>query len=246
MTQPEETLKELSLVGHLRELRKRIIYSILWILIGAGISWFFRIELFDLIRAPIEPFLNSPNKGLLNLGLTEMFFAYIRISILGGIILSCPFWLFHLWRFIAPALYKHEKRYALGFIFSGTVLFCSGVAFAYYVVYPIAFPFFLSFVDDKDQTLIQISSYLKIFTTSALGLGLAFELPLVLVILGLMGVVTSDFLAQNRRYAFLLLCFSSAVLTPPDPMSMLLMAGPLAFLYEGAIWTIRLMVKNEK
>lgn len=239
-----EDLPEESLVEHLRELRKRVVYALLGIIIGAGLSWIFKEQLFDLIRKPIEPFLTTEQKGLVYTGLMENFLAYVKVSLLGGVIISCPFWLYHLWQFISPALYKSEKRYAVSFIFVGSALFFLGVTFVYFLVYPIAFDFLLGFGAGKDQALITVGEYLSFFVRTTLLFGVAFEVPLVLTILGIMGLVTADFLAANRRYAFLFLCVLSAVMTPPDPLSMLMMATPLALLYEASIWSIRILVKE--
>ena len=237
----EENLKEESLVDHLRELRKRLVYILIGVVVGATACWFFKEFLFDFIRQPIEPFLSTDSKGLVYTGLMESFMAYIKICLLGGVVLSCPFWLYHLWRFIAPALYSHEKRYGIGFIFSGTVLFFLGISFVYFFVYPIVFKFLLSFGSGQDQALITINDYLSFFLKTTFLFGLAFEVPLVLTFLGLMGIVTVDFLAKNRRYAFLFLCLLSAILTPPDPTSMMMMAMPLGVLYESSIWLIRIL-----
>ena len=244
MPQAEE-LQEQTLVDHLRELRKRLLFSSLGIVCMAAICWFYKELLFDLIRQPIEPFLSTDQKGLVYTGLMENFLAYVKISLLGGVILSCPFWLYHLWKFLSPALYKNEKKYGLAFIFSGSALFLSGVAFVYFMVYPIAFDFLLSFGQGQDQALITVNEYLSFFIKTTFLFGLAFEIPLILTLLGILGIVTADFLAENRRYAFLILSFTSALMTPPDPLSMLMMSFPMIFLYEISIWSIRLLTREK-
>lgn len=245
MVKPGEELPEQSLVDHLRELRKRLMYSALGIVLMAAACWFYKELLFDLIRRPIEPFLSTDQKGLVYTGLMENFLAYVKISLLGGVILSCPFWLYHLWKFLSPALYKNEKKYGIAFIFSGSILFLSGVSFVYFMVYPIAFDFLLSFGQGQDQALITVNEYLSFFIKTTFLFGLAFEIPLILTLLGILGIVSADFLAQNRRYAFLILAFASALMTPPDPLSMLMMSFPMVFLYEISIWAIRLLTKSE-
>lgn len=241
MTDSAEELKEQTLVDHLRELRKRLLYSILGIIVCAGACWFFKELLFDVIRKPIEPFLSTEQKGLIYTGLMENFIAYVKISLLGGVVLSCPFWLYQLWCFLSPALYKNEKRYGVGFILSGTTLFLGGVSFVYFMVYPLAFDFLLSFGQGQDTALITINEYLSFFLTTTFLFGLAFEIPLVLTLLGMLGIVSADFLAENRRYAYLLLSFTSALMTPPDPLSMLMMAFPMVFLYEISILMIKIL-----
>lgn len=245
MVKSNEELPEQTLVDHLRELRKRLIYSALGIVLMAAACWFYKEQLFDLIRQPIEPFLSTEQKGLVYTGLMENFLAYVKISLLGGVILSCPFWLYHLWKFLSPALYKNEKKYGIAFIFSGSLLFLSGVSFVYFMVYPIAFDFLLSFGQGQDQALITVNEYLSFFIKTTFLFGLAFEIPLILTLLGLLGIVSADFLAQNRRYAFLILSFASALMTPPDPLSMLMMSFPMIFLYEISIWSIRLLAQKE-
>ena len=240
----QEELKEESLIDHLRELRNRLVYIFAGIVVMATACWFFKELLFDIIRDPIEPFLSTDSKGLVYTGLMESFMAYIKICLLGGVVFSCPFWLYHLWRFIAPALYSHEKKYGIGFILTGTVLFFLGISFVYFFVYPIAFKFLLSFGSGQDQAMITINDYLSFFLKTTFLFGLAFEVPLVLTFLGLVGIISADFLAKNRRYAFLFLCLLSAILTPPDPTSMMMMAAPLAILYESSIWSIRILKRH--
>jgi sec-independent protein translocase protein TatC len=245
MTTAEE-LPEQTLVDHLRELRKRLVYSTLGIIVMAGLCWLFKEDLFDLIRKPIEPFLSTDQKGLVYTGLMENFLAYVKISLLGGVILSCPFWLYHLWCFLSPALYKNEKKYGLAFIFSGSVLFLSGVSFVYFLVYPIAFDFLLSFGQGQDQALITVNEYLSFFIKTTFLFGIAFEIPLILTLLGILGIVSAEFLSSNRRYAYLFLSFASALMTPPDPLSMLMMAFPMVFLYEISIVSIKLLTRTPK
>lgn len=245
-TYAEESLKEESLIDHLRELKKRLLYIVAGVVVTAGICWIFKEDLFDLIRKPIEPFLTTDNNGLVYTGIMENFVAYVKICLLGGLTLSCPYWLYHLWMFIAPALYSKEKKFGLIFIFTGTILFLAGICFVYFFIYPLAFDFLLSFGSGKDKALITVSDYLSFFLKTTFLFGLAFEIPLVLTVLGLMGLVSADFLVKNRRYAFLFLCVASAVLTPPDPISMMMMALPLTFLYESSIWSIRILTRKSK
>ncbi len=234
-----EELKEETLVDHLRELKKCLIYSILGVVVGASVCWFYKEFLFDIIRMPIEPFLSTDEKGLVYTGLMENFMAYVKISLLGGVIVSCPFWMYHLWCFLSPALYKKEKRYGATFIFSGTLLFLSGVLFVYFLVYPLAFNFLLSFGQGQDIALITVHEYLSFFLKTTFLFGVAFEIPLILTVLGILEIVSAEFLSEKRRYAILLLSFISALMTPPDPLSMLMMVAPMWALYELSIIAIR-------
>jgi sec-independent protein translocase protein TatC len=227
-----------TLVYHLTELRTRLMYSLLIVAGGFAFSWIFSEVLFDIIRAPISPFLKSQNGGLIYTGVMDKFMAHMKVSILGGIILTCPLWLYHLWMFVAPGLYAKEKKYGLAFIFSGSFLFLTGVAFVYYLIFPLAFSFLMAFGGETDQAMITIGDYLSFFMTTTIVFGLTFELPLILTILGIAGIIDKEFLVSKRRYAIVLLAALSAIVTPPDVMSMIIMMIPLTLLYEASIFLV--------
>ncbi len=239
--------KEESLVEHLTELRVRLIRAVLIVLCGAAASWVYSERIFDLIRRPIAPFLlkyAGEGGGLVFTAPMDKFLAHVKVSLLSGVILTTPLWFFQLWKFVAPGLYAHEKRYGLGFIFSGSLLFLTGISFAYFVVYPLAFDFLMSFGGEIDRPMITISEYLSFFMTTTILFGLAFELPLIFTVLSMMGLVDRQFLAKNRRYAIVLLAVLSAVITPPDILSMLLMMGPMLLLYELSILLVGIFGKK--
>lgn len=236
----DRNLKETTFIEHLRELRTRVIYIGLFIIIGTVVAWIWRELLFGIVRAPIAPYLHGTNGGLSYTGPMESFFGYVKVALLGGVLISCPLWLHQIWLFLAPALYAKEKKFIAGFIIAGTVLFSLGVSFAYFVVYPLAFKFLLSFGDGTDQAIITISEYLSFFVKSILLFGLSFEMPLFLTVLGMMGIITHKFLADKRRHAIVILAVLSAVLTPPDIISMTLMLIPLYTLYELSILSVKI------
>ena len=222
-----------TLVEHLTELRSRLIQSLLAVVVLAIVAWNFSDFFFSILRKPILPYL--PQKGLVFTAPMDKFMAHLKVSILVGVILACPFWIYQIWMFISPGLYKKEKKLGRYFIFFGTLLFLSGVCFVYFVVYSIAFEFLLNFGGDIDSPMITINDYLSFFITTTLVFGLAFELPLVLSALGLLGMVTKSMLIRLRRYAFVLICVLSAFITPPDVISMVLLVLPLYGLYELSI-----------
>jgi len=227
---------------HLVELRERLIKAAYCILAGTVLAWNFSEQIFDILRRPIMPYL--PQGGLVFTGPMDKFMAHIKISLMAGVLISSPLWLWQLWKFVAPGLYSKEKKYAGGFIFSGTFLFAVGVSFAYFIVFPTAFKFLMTFGGDVDKPLITIDHYLSFVATTSIAFGVAFELPLIMVILGMMGVVSQAFLKANRRYAILILAVVSAILTPPDLMSMLMMLVPMLLLYELSVFLVGLVERK--
>lgn len=239
MIHNEETNQ--TLVEHLTELRKSLVWSMLFIFIGFLFCWIFSEALFDIIRAPIQPFLKSSSGGLIFTGPMDKFLAHIKVSFLGGVILTSPLWMHQIWRFISPGLYSKEKKYGVIFILSGTILFLIGVSFVYYVVYPMAFNFLMNFGGATDAPMITIGEYISFFITTTIVFGLAFEMPLILSILGMMGLVSHEFLSSKRRYAIVILAALSAIMTPPDVISMVLMMIPMISLYELSIFLVKML-----
>lgn len=233
----------MTLVAHLTELRYRLIKAFQGIILGVGVGVYFSEEILSIIRRPVLKYL-GPNGGLVFTGVMDKFMAHLKVGMLGGVILTCPYWLYHLWKFISPGLYKHERRYAASFIISGTILFMLGVAFVYFLVYPAAFQYLFSIGGDVDKPMITIEEYLSFFTMTTLMFGAAFELPVVLMVLAMMGVIDAAFLKAKRRYAFVILAIVAAVLTPPDGLSMVMMLVPLCLLYESSVWLIHFLVKG--
>lgn len=234
-----------TLFDHLAELRDRIINSLLGVLAGMAASWSVSEKIFNIIRDPIAPYL--PSGGLVFTAPMDKFLAHIKISLFAGVVLSCPFWMFQLWKFVSPGLYTKEKKYAAGFIVSGSVLFLIGVMFSYFIVFPMAFKFLMTFGGEVDKPLITIEHYLSFVTTTALAFGVSFELPLILVILGLMGIISQKALKEKRRFAIVGLAIVSAIITPPDLLSMVMMLIPMWFLYELSVLLVGFFErKNER
>jgi len=227
-----------SLVDHLTELRIRLVRSAYAILAAFCGCWYFSEKLFDIIRVPIQPYLENSHGGLIYTAPMDKFVAHLKVSFLAAVIISSPLWLYQVWKFIAPGLYAKEKKYAVGFIFFGTLLFSVGAAFVYFFVFPMAFHFLMTFGGQTDQAMITIDAYLSFFITTTLVFGLAFEMPLILLLLGMMGVIDHLFLKNKRRYAIVVLAAISAVITPPDALSMIMMLVPLCLLYELSIWLV--------
>ncbi len=227
------------LIDHLTELRSRLIWSLIGLFVGFLACWGFSDIIFDIIRKPISPHLSTETGGLVFTAPMDKFLAHIKVSFLASVVVTCPFWIYQVWMFVAPGLYKNEKKAALAFIFLGSALFITGVLFVYYVVFPLAFQFLMGFGGETDVPMITIGDYLSFFITATLVFGLAFEMPLILLILGTMGVVNAEMLSSRRRYAIVLLAILSAMATPPDMISMFLMLAPMLLLYELSILLVR-------
>lgn len=233
-----------SLIDHLEELRSRLVKSFSAIFIGMAAAWSQTERIMDWIREPIAPYL--PQGGLIFTGVMDKFMAHIKVAGMSGVILSCPIWIYQVWKFVAPGLYKQERRYGLFFIAFGSILFLSGVSFVYFFVYPSAFKFLMTFGGGTDKPMISIAEYLSFFVTTTMMFGIAFELPLILTILAMLGLIDAAFLKAKRRYAVVLLAVVAAILTPPDLISMIMMLIPLLFLYESSIWIIHFMVERPR
>lgn len=244
MRSEELDSKAQSLYEHLADLRKRLINCIYILVLATGICYGFSEKIFNFVRAPIVPYL--PGGGLIFTGPLDKFIAHLKLSFVCGIIISCPFWLYQVWLFVAPGLYARERKYTMGFIVAGSGLFLLGAAFSYWVALPMAFKFLMTFGGDIDKPMISIDQYMGFFTQMCLMFGVAFELPLVIVVLGMMGIVSQAFLRKNRRYAIMTIAVIAAVITPPDLLSMIMMLTPMWFLFEAAVIIVGVFEKKRE
>jgi sec-independent protein translocase protein TatC len=220
--------------SHLEELRDRLIKSFIAVGVGFLIAYGFKDKLFEILMQPLIKVMGRGDT-LIFTGLPEAFFTYLKVAFLAGIMAASPVLIYQFWMFVAPGLYRKERKILLPIVFLSTFFFVGGALFGYFFVFPIGFKFFLGFANEKIQALPSMKEYLSFSSKLLIAFGLAFELPLVLTGMARMGLVTVDFLKKNRKYALLLFFVGSAIITPPDVVSQILMALPLMVLYEISI-----------
>lgn len=238
--------KVMSLLGHLAELRYRLVISVFAIFIAFCVTFFFASQIILFLRQPLMAALPQGNGGLHFTGPLDVFMSQIKVSFLCAVIFACPIWLNQFWRFIEPAMYQHERRMILPFTVMSVVLFCFGIFFSYYLVLPMALDFLIKLGLEVGSPIIAINDYISILTVTIFGFGIVFETPLVLVLLGTLGVLTAEMLRKARRYVIVGSLVLAALIVPPDPLSQVGMAIPLYLMYEISILIIALIEKKKK
>ena len=233
------------LMEHLLELRRRLIWSVVSFGICFAICFAFSTQIFNFLAAPLHQALKGgTNDHMIYTALTEVFFTKVKIGMFGGICLGFPAIAAQLWIFVAPGLYKHEKGAFLPFLMWTPVMFIMGAAFVYYIMLPFSIEFFAGYQTPTTDGAMgielqaKVSDYLGFVMTLIFAFGLTFQLPVLLSLLGKVGIVSSKALREMRRYAIVGLFGIAAVFTPPDAISMLALAVPLVLLYEVSIFCV--------
>ncbi len=230
--------------AHLEELRKRMINCFVAAGVGFVICYAFKQKLFLILSRPLVEAMESGEKFVYT-GLPEAFFTYLKSALIGGLILAAPVILYQFWMFVAPGLYKNERRILLPIIFLSTLFFVGGALFGYFVVFPFGFQFFLSFSNEIVRPLPSMKEYLTFASKLLLAFGIVFELPLMITAMARLGLVTVDFLKKNRKYAIVIFFAGAAIITPPDVVTQIMMALPLMVLYEISILGARLFGRKK-
>ncbi|MGB8888436.1 MAG: twin-arginine translocase subunit TatC [Candidatus Korobacteraceae bacterium] len=238
-----EKMTGMSFLEHMEELRRRIIYGFLYIAAGLAVCWGFHEQIFAIMQKPIMAALANHHldQKLVYLNPTDPFNMYLKISFLAGVFVASPFVLYQVWAFIAPGLYRNERRYVLPFMFSTVGLFLAGGFFGYKMVYPAALDFLITF-SGQFTPMITVGEYTDLFLTIIAGLGIVFEMPILVFFLALMGILRARWMWHNFRYSILVIFIISAIITPTtDIMNMCLFAAPMIVLYLlsiGIAWFV--------
>lgn len=239
------------LLEHLIELRKRLIWSLLALFGGFVICFIFADPIYNFLTAPLAHALaGQPNRHLIFTQVYEKFFTNAKVGLFAGLCLAFPVIAAQVWMFVAPGLYRHERKAFLPFLLASPVLFITGASFVYYIMLPNALRFFLGFESKgtKDalpiEMMARVSEYFDFVTTLIFAFGLTFQLPVALALLGRVGIVSSDMLRASRRYSVVGITVLAAIFTPPDIFSMLSLMVPLVFLYEVSIWIVKAIEKK--
>lgn len=231
-----------SLTSHLAELRTRLISFTIFFTLFFILCWFYSDNILKWIALPISSYLGASEGRLIFTAPMDEFLAHIRVALFGALVLSFPILMFHVWKFLSPGLYKKEKKILVSLNIVGSVLFFSGILFIYFIVYPLSFKFLMNV--GSSMALISVKEYLSFFILTTLIFGLLFETPLIILGLVWTRVLSIKQLKHGRRYALIILAVISAVVTPPDILSMIFLMAPLYLLYELAIFTAGLLFSN--
>ena len=242
------------LLDHLTELRQRLIVSIVAIAIGFAICFAFSRQIFNVLIIPFVDAVGAANNGedpTLYFAPLEFFFTRVRLSVFAAIVLAFPVLAFEAYKFIAPGLYKRERKAAAPFLIAMPVLFAVGASLVYFVMMPFVMRFAVGFEGNAGEAnpanfelLTRVGDYLSLITTLILAFGFAFQLPVFLTLMARAGLIDAQFLTKNRRYAIVLIFIIAAFLTPPDPFSQAVLGGCIIALYEVSVISVRMAAKK--
>ena len=233
----------MELTEHLSELRSRLITVAVVLVVSFAICYAFGERISEILLSPLRQTLNSSIAGeLVYLGVLDKVISQVQIAFWASLIFSSPLWFYHIWKFIKPGLHQYEIKAVRPFLLAGFLLFCAGVAFGHFLVFPFALETMMKFGVTDIKATISLKEYLILTSKVLVFLGLIFQLPNGLLVLGFMGLVTKQSLQKMRHYVYVILAILSAILTPPDPMTMLGLWLPMVVLFEIGTLAVALIV----
>lgn len=241
----DEKLEEGTLISHLLELRERLIRAMVGVAIAFIPCIFYANDIFTFISKPLRAKLPQ-GSSVVATGIWSPFTTPFKLSLYVALCIAMPYVLYQAWAFVAPGLYRHEKRFAIPLLGSSILLFYVGIAFAYFIVLPVMFQFFIGQTPEGVNNMPDINSYLDFVVTMFFSFGVAFEVPVAVVLLVLMEVISLEKLQKNRGYVLLGTLIVSAFLTPPDPISQASLALPMYLLYEGGLIMARVLLRMKR
>ncbi|HSA79693.1 MAG TPA: twin-arginine translocase subunit TatC [Geminicoccaceae bacterium] len=243
--------RQMPLLDHLIELRNRLMWACAALFVGFVICYLFADHIYAFLVQPLaDIYQGQTGRRMIYTGLTEAFFTYIKVAFWAGAFLTFPVIAAQLWMFIAPGLYRNEKQAFLPFLIATPILFFIGGAIAYYVVFPLAWRFFVSFETAGGPESLpieleaRVGEYLSLVMKLIFAFGLSFQLPVALTLMGRVGLVSSEALARNRKFAIVGVFVVAAIITPPDIISQVTLAIPILVLYEISIWAVRIVERR--
>ncbi|SDF73259.1 sec-independent protein translocase protein TatC [Limimonas halophila] len=249
--------KQMPLLDHLIELRQRLLYSVVALFVAFFVAFYFSQELYRFLTAPLADILlqkgmmGEDQRRMIFTDLTEVFFTYVKVAFFFAAFVTCPVFLTQLWLFMAPGLYRNERRVMAPFLIASPALFLLGASLAYFGVFPLAWEFFLSFEVQSASSgnlpielEAKVNEYLGLVMKLIFAFGLCFQLPVLMTLMARTGMATSKGMAEKRKYAIVGVFIAAAIFTPPDPLSQIALALPIIALYEVSVWTAHLVEKR--
>lgn len=251
--------KKMPLLDHLIELRQRLLYSVAGLLVAFLICFYFAQPLFDFLAEPLAAILierggegGNRDPRFIFTGLPDVFFTHIKVAFFFAAFITCPIFLTQFWKFVAPGLYRHEKHAFGPFLIATPVLFFTGGALVYYLIFPLAWEFFLAFEQAGTDSALpiqleaKVNEYLSLVMKLIFAFGLCFQLPVIMTLLAKVGIATSEGMASKRKYAIVAVFVVAAIFTPPDPLSQVSLAVPIVLLYEVSIYMAKLVERKRR
>jgi len=246
-------IKQASFVEHLTELRSRLIKSFVYLFIFFIICYLFSQEIYSFLLAPYSEAVrdDESNRRMIFTALQETFITYLKVSFFAAMFIASPIILTQIWKFIAPGLYKNEKKALLPYLIATPILFLLGGMLVYYLIMPLAIKFFLSFETTSQVTNLpiqleaKVNEYLSLIMRLIFAFGISFQLPVLLSLLARVGFVDSNYLKKRRKYVIVIIFAVAAVLTPPDPITQIGLGIPLLILYELSILSVKIIEKRK-